>query len=646
LEAQINAVIKAIGDNERATKNNKDNFENACKIAGKRYKDTFGGKDFHSWAKCAERVKSTNGVTHNFDEIKKLYDIAFDPKIQEYRTFQRLNLSRLQGTTAYELLGKAIVSSTNSSFADFIKQLGEGAFDWFSRGHEHYEKNADGKCPYCHQPLKTLTKDIQKDIANCFDVQYQQDINALVRFQSDYTRDIQSFIYTLEMNLQLAPLPTFDLTEYRDKLAVFKKTVEINIQRIAEKLREPSLLVELENIKTLREELNAIIDHYNSQVQSNNVIYNSQEDKKDECMRMVWESLAFELAEDKNAYFENEKALSENGIKLENELRNKKGEFDLLDGEIKELIIGLGASTEATSIVINALLKKSGFRGFSLEKQPPYPDRYVIIRESDGQPAKLLSEGERNFIAFLYFYHLVHGGWEKENLKKGKIVVIDDPVSSMDSGVLFIVSSLVRELIEDCYYDGEKHNIQQIFILTHNPYFHKAVSRNYETTNDEIVQKSAFFLVKKSDDNISTVEISEDECSSNESGKENVSPVITSYDAMWYEYRNAKFPSTLVVAASRIIDYHLLQHCSYKIDYLRECVKNHIGDNAENDKKQRIATEMLRFIYDDMHDVGDDISYSPTNNMVEYNEVFEMIFDAVSQKSHFLKMSGKNNGAE
>lgn len=31
---------------------------------------------------------------------------------------------------------------------------------------------------------------------------------------------------------------------------------------------------------------------------------------------------------------------------------------------------------------------------------------------------------------------------------KDKIVVIDDPVSSMDSGALFIVSALVREMIE------------------------------------------------------------------------------------------------------------------------------------------------------------------------------------------------------
>ena len=66
---------------------------------------------------------------------------------------------------------------------------------------------------------------------------------------------------------------------------------------------------------------------------------------------------------------------------------------------------------------------------------------YEVIRE-DGSVAENLSEGERNFIAFLYFYHQVRGSMTGEELKE-KIVVIDDPVSSMDSTALFLVSALL-----------------------------------------------------------------------------------------------------------------------------------------------------------------------------------------------------------
>jgi wobble nucleotide-excising tRNase len=129
----------------------------------------------------------------------------------------------------------------------------------------------------------------------------------------------------------------------------------------------------------------------------------------------------------------------------------------------------------------------------------------------------------------------------------------------MDSGVLFVVSSLVRKLVEDCFLDGGQFNIKQIFVLTHNPYFHKEISHKYETSRDDIVKKSSFFFVKKSDENVSTVKINEMECVTNESGVENVSPVKNSYDALWCEYRDARLPATLLSVIQRIVEYYFLQ---------------------------------------------------------------------------------------
>jgi wobble nucleotide-excising tRNase len=60
----------------------------------------------------------------------------------------------------------------------------------------------------------------------------------------------------------------------------------------------------------------------------------------------------------------------------------------------------------------------------------------------------------------------------------------------MDSGVLFVASSLVRKLVEDCFLDGGQFNIKQIFVLTHNPYFHKEISHKYKTSRDEVGQNS------------------------------------------------------------------------------------------------------------------------------------------------------------
>lgn len=88
-------------------------------------------------------------------------------------------------------------------------------------------------------------------------------------------------------------------------------------------------------------------------------------------------------------------------------------------------------------------------------------------------------------IAFLYFYHVVRGSRSEKDAGKDKIVVIDDPVSSMDSSALFIVSALVREMLgvcsnnvrlEDHEYEGTY--IKQMFILTHNAFFHREITYN------------------------------------------------------------------------------------------------------------------------------------------------------------------------
>ena len=100
-------------------------------------------------------------------------------------------------------------------------------------------------------------------------------------------------------------------------------------------------------------------------------------------------------------------------------------------------------------------------------------DAYKVVR-GDKKVAVRLSDGERHFLSFLYFYNRVKG-CDENGVLKDKIVVIDDPVSSLDGNALFIISSLVREMIEVCYnntdYRGQTVKgdyIKQLFILTHN----------------------------------------------------------------------------------------------------------------------------------------------------------------------------------
>nr|WP_309144711.1 AAA family ATPase [Bacillus sp. EB600] len=94
-----------------------------------------------------------------------------------------------------------------------------------------------------------------------------------------------------------------------------------------------------------------------------------------------------------------------------------------------------------------------------------------------------MSEGEKTFITFLYFYHLIKGSNSTKQITVDKVIVIDDPISSLDSDILFIVSCLIRKLIDEIREDKHTNN-KQLIILTHNVFFQKqkkCMAEHYET---------------------------------------------------------------------------------------------------------------------------------------------------------------------
>lgn len=86
---------------------------------------------------------------------------------------------------------------------------------------------------------------------------------------------------------------------------------------------------------------------------------------------------------------------------------------------------------------------------------------YALTR--GGEPAQHLSEGERTAIAFLYFLKSLED--KAFDLSKG-IVVIDDPVSSLDANALFSAFGYMKERTKSCH---------QLFIFTHNFAFFRQI---------------------------------------------------------------------------------------------------------------------------------------------------------------------------
>jgi wobble nucleotide-excising tRNase len=103
---------------------------------------------------------------------------------------------------------------------------------------------------------------------------------------------------------------------------------------------------------------------------------------------------------------------------------------------------------------------------------------YVVLRR--GKPAKRLSEGEKTAIAFLYF--LVQLKDQDFDLPEG-VVVIDDPISSLDSGAIYQAFSFLKNDVQAA---------KQLFILTHNHEFLRLVI-NWFQNLPKAVRKQCFY---------------------------------------------------------------------------------------------------------------------------------------------------------
>lgn len=620
-------------------------FSKTAKIRKRFEKAMDGKKQKKGFADAV--LNETNPTEHDSTELERFYDVAFDDTARAYPEFKKVGTAPTYGKLpGKDLLDKMIVSSSDTPFAKFMKALGTTASDWVRDGHTHYSAAAAGKCPYCQQKLPAHFED---DIAACFDAQYQQDIRDLQQFGDAYEKETLEIVRVLKDNLDDV-MASVNIKPYQDKIAFLESSFEINRQRIAEKIKEPTKTVSLEDTDSLLLEIGNMIDGINKLIKSNNDVVSEKRSSKSKCKMEIMQHLAFLLDAEVRSYHDEVNRLKKEVDDITTRGKQLRKDISALSVEISELN-KRNANTAAAIESINKILKDSGFQGFRLRAKEDDENVYEVIRE-DGSVAENLSEGERNFIAFLYFYHQVRGSMNGEELKE-KIVVIDDPVSSMDSTALFLVSAIVREMINVCRNNTEYLNpkvpgdyIKQLFILTHNVYFHREIT--YKQVG--YYNCTSFYMIRKND-NISTIKLCKRQSKEVPSEEENYNPVQNSYAALWDELRDIQTTIPALNVMRRILEYYFLQLCGYEGSDLREIVL----EKKENREKfiktvegqqpdmtdYQLASSLLAYI-NNPNGISDGLNYVEDCDDVDaYKRVFEMIFEALNQSQHYKMMTGK-----
>ena len=185
---------------------------------------------------------------------------------------------------------------------------------------------------------------------------------------------------------------------------------------------------------------------------------------------------------------------------------------------------------------------------------------------------------------------------------------------------MFIVSTLVKKIIEDCLSD--KDLIKQVFVLTHNIYFHQEIA--FKGARKNISTKRECFWTIRKKDNISNIEISSQ------------NSIKTSYELLWEDVKDPSKSSSVTVfnTLRRILEYYF--NIIGKTDY-EKCI-----DDMEGEDKI-LCKSLLSFININSHTISDDfVIIYDDDTISKYIKVFEKIFEITGHKAHYDMMMRKN----
>ncbi len=571
----------------------------------------------------------------DIEELRRLYDSAYSDAAKRYSRFSSVaDTAVLDSLDGNDILFTVIVNSATTELAGFLREI--RATQWMRQGHDAYSEHADGRCPYC---ARKLDDDFEQTVADSFDDKYQKNLTRLDEFFTLYRKTANDLYVPLE-TFPSEVYHKIDTKPLTDKLAVLKAAIQSNVEVIRAKKDEPAKTVTLTDTAPI-----ALID-------ANNAVVDAGPGKRADCTDLAFSLLAFRLKDIIAAYKKSDAALAEEIAGFEEEIKTHTEALEKINADLK-VARSDTVETETAKDSINLMLRDSGMQGFSMEPKPGV-DHVYEVRRPDGSIAENLSEGEKNFIAFLYFYHLVCGNDSEDGETRDKIVVIDDPVSSMDSNSLFIVSTLVRQMIEVCRNNADNRSktvdgnfIKQIFILTHNAYFHREVTYSYVPKYEYV----SLYLIRKLDSK-SSIKLSDNVNPNIPTERMNVNPVKNSYAALWDEYKEVKSAVPLMNVIRRILEYYFLQLCGYEGSTLRKVIlvegkaKGRYKDKNGNydEEKFQLASAMLAYINASSIGMNDGMDYvEECLNAAECRNIFEMIFAAMNQKQHYDMMMFTDN---
>lgn len=323
---------------------------------------------------------------------------------------------------------------------------------WVKDGLSHHHQA--GECKFCKQP--NLTEQRLKDLRGFFDDAQERFLAKLKSEISNLSRLMQG---VGDSSVEKAQITSSYAAENQEALSSYKKqckevteAIQILFSSLQNKENDPYSKFDEEcnkiaNIQweKLEEDYALCISKINEIRGKHNQHVKNFESNKKNAQRDIILHLVLQRKEEYDALTGDANQSRERQVNSTLDFKNKTSERAALKSKIS-------SSHKAADFITN-LIKQMGHSHIKLE----YDDeKQAYFLKRGGTIAKRLSEGEKTSIAFAHFIASLE---EKEFDKSKSVIVIDDPISSLDANSCYFIYGLVKALEKE---------VNQLFLMTHN----------------------------------------------------------------------------------------------------------------------------------------------------------------------------------
>lgn len=331
-------------------------------------------------------------------------------------------------------------------------------------------------CPFCEQVLsdnalslidkyneflkdeesKTI-KNLKNNISKI--QKYKEYLTKLKNDSNEKTLLFNKYKNDYISSMSHVELESFEVIKIEDKIDFF-------INKLEEKIANINLIVLIEDnilndISILVTELNLIIENINKSIKSINSKKNKANDENKNIRVQMCKTVYNSLIDTHKEVIQIVKVNQNEITELKNEIKRKKSQQRISK---KDKVF--------TTI-------KSVLQHFFNDKYTLDEDSFRLIFKNkllaNGQTQDVLSEGEKNIIAFAYYLGDIHLKVDEEDDYEKLFFIIDDPISSMDFSHVYTISGVIRDIDKILNLDRMR---KRILVFTHNNDFMRVLASN------------------------------------------------------------------------------------------------------------------------------------------------------------------------